>query len=107
MPPRSSGSSPAPQDPSVILHATPGVAVAAAIPAPSRFYGTRTLTQNEARARDAAVTRLVAEAARAASVARDLRSSKLRSTRRKMEAEQLELELEDTQAKEDACILAL
>lgn len=106
MPPRSSGS-PAPQDPSVILHATPGVAVAAAIPAPSRFYGTRTLTQNEARARDAAVTRLVAEAARAASVARDLRSSKLRSTRRKMEAEQLELELEDTQAKEDACILAL
>lgn len=80
MPPCSSGS-PAPQEPPVILQATPGVAMATAMPARSRFYSTRALTQNEVRARDAAVTCLVAEAARAASVARDLKRSELRSER--------------------------
>ena len=94
MPPCSSGS-PAPR---VILHATPSVAVATAIPAYSRSYGTRALAQNELRAWDAGVMRLVAEAARAASVARALKRSELRSERL-----ETELELDGTQAEEDAC----
>ena len=83
------------------MHATPSVAVATAIPAYSRSYGTRALAQNELRAWDAGVMRLVAEAARAASVARALKRSELRSERL-----ETELELDGTQAEEDACIVA-
>ena len=104
MPPCSSGSR-APQDPPVILHATSGTAVDAALPARSRFHGTRSLIQNECRARDAAVSRLVAEAAQAASVAHDLDSPELHSVRlhsARLEMKAKQLELEDAQAAEDA-----
>ncbi|CAM9447213.1 unnamed protein product, partial [Laminaria digitata] len=91
MSPCSSGS-PAPQDSPVILRATPGAAMIAALPAHSHIHGTRALTQNEAQAREAAVTRLMAEAEQAASVAHDLESPELRSALLRLEKEPLKLE---------------